>query len=347
MRVLSFVAITAVLGSMMAPSALADGRNPGSVLIFTVHRSGPDFFTVISVTNSDTTPATPFSFGGSIGLHYEYANAVPNTNPSDPDAPFLPLNCVVFNRHEFLTPADHLSVVTACHNAVSPGGQEGFLVVSAEDPAQFDAAADHDFLMGSELVINSSGGVYSLNAIPFIADPRNNSSALRNDNGNGILDFDGAELEAIPDVLYIDSFVALAGSQLALLNLTGSPTDVNTVQFTVWNDNEFALSSTRIFRCWFDQPLHLVSPLFEESYLKNSTPHDPSELSLVCGSPTTVETGWARIDSVDVSTSGGLPVSSDGAILGSISAGKTSLIDGGHLLWESEAVQTNGKAFAP
>jgi len=362
MRAFASLLGAAVLVGALAPATLANGRNPGSVLIYTVQRSGPEDFTVISVTNSNTTPMTPNSFGGSVGLHYEYANVVENTDPLDPDAPFLPLNCVVFNRHEFLTPADHLSVVTACHNAVSPGGQEGFLVVSAEDPAQFDVAVDHDDLMGSELVINASGGMYSINAIPFeglpetICDDGREGDDCQDPlfvggptdlNNNGALDFDDFEYEPIPDVLSIDSYIALAGSQLALLSLTGSPSDVNTVQFTVWNDNEFALSSTRVFKCWFDQPLDLVSPLFEESFLKNSTPHDPSELALVCGSGTTVETGWARIDSVDVSSMGGLPVSSDGALLGSISAGPTSVIDGARLLWESQQTQTNGRAFAP
>jgi len=358
MRILLCVAGAGLLLASLAPAALADGRNPGSVLIYTVQRSGPDDFTVVSVTNGDTRPMTPNSFGGAIGLHYEYANVVENTDPSHPDAPFLPLNCVVFNRHEFLTPADHLSVVTACHNAVSPGGQEGYLVVSAEDPGSFDRAVAHDFLMGSELVINASSGMYSINAVPFRAaadaadacggDCRQSLVHPSTDmNGNGQLDFDGWEYEPVSDVLYVDAFLALAGSQLALLNLTGGSTAVNTVPFTVWNDNEFALSSTRIFKCWFDEPLTAVSPLFEESFLKGSTPHDPSEFSVNCGGQTTIESGWARIDSVDVSSTGGFPVDSDGALVGSISAGPTSVIDGGRLLWESVTKQTNGTAFSP
>jgi hypothetical protein len=335
----------ALVAGMLAPVGMANGRNPGSVLIYPVQRSGPVYLTIISVTNTNTQPTTPSDFGGAINLHYQYANSIKNTqDPAvNPDAPFLPLNCIIFNRFELLTPADHLSVVTSCHNAVSPGGQEGFLVISATDPADFGEAISFDYLIGSELVVNAAGGMYSINAIPFEAIPGRGLATDLNDNQE--LDFDNMEYEGIPDLLYIDSFVALAGSQLALLNLTGGPRDINTVQFTVWNDNEFALSSTRIFNCWFDQPLHLVSPLFAEEFLKNSTPHDPDELRLQCNKPGTVETGWALLDSVDVSTSGGLPVSDDGAILGSISTGPYTFLDGGHLLWESTVLQTNGVAF--
>ena len=39
---------------------------------------------------------------------------------------------------------------------------------------------------------------------------------------------------------------------------------------------------------------------------------------------------------------GGTLISGNGAILGSITAGPTSLIDGGRLLWESHETQDNG-----
>ena len=82
-------------------------------------------------------------------------------------------------------------------------------------------------------------------------------------------------LTQVPERLYIDSYVALAGSQLALLNLTGDETACNELYFSVWNDNERALSATLRFQCWFDQPLSVVSPLFRDSFLA-SLPNDPS-----------------------------------------------------------------------
>ena len=341
MKCLHILCVTALTALVLAPSALADGRKPGSVLVFPVHRSGPAFTTIVSVTNTNVLPMTPVSFGGATMVHYEYANMVPN--PIDVQ---IPLGCVVFDRYEFLTPADTLSVLTACHNAFAPGGQEGYLVVSAQNPSLFNTPWDFDWLMGSELVINASGGMYSINAVPFRGVP----GAFMNTDVNldGALDFDGVEYEGIPDLLYMDSFIALAGSQLALVNLTGGPMATNMLYFDVWNDNEYPMSTTKVMGCWFDQPLVNVSPLFAESFLKNNTPHDPDELAINCNnSGGGVETGWARIESVGVFLPGGTMFASDGALLGCITAGATSFIDGGHLLWESDALQFNGKAFAP
>jgi hypothetical protein len=337
---LKFLSLAALLAVVLAPPVLADGRKPGSVLVFPVQRSGSTFITIVSVTNTNTLPMTPVSFGGATTVHYEYANTV--FNPADPQ---IPLNCVIFDRYEFFTPADTFSVLTTCHNAVSLTGQEGYLVVSAQNPSLFDVPWDFDYLVGSELVLNASGGMYSVNAIPFRG--LTGDFAPTDVNQNGALNFDGVEYEPVPDFLYIDSFIALAGSQLALINLTGGPMATNTLYFDVWNDNEFPLSTTKLMGCWFDQPLVNVSPLFTESFLKNSTPHDPAELDLTCTGVGGIETGWARIDSIGVFLPGGQPVSSDGAILGCITAGVSTVIDGGHLLWESDALQLNGVAFEP
>ncbi|MHC5209276.1 MAG: SdrD B-like domain-containing protein [Planctomycetota bacterium] len=339
-----------------APHVLASAREPGSAGIFTVQRSGlqPEggavpFFTIVSVTNTNLAPATPFSVGGSTNVHYQYVNTV--ANPADP---FKPLGCSVFDRIEFLTPGDTLSILTSCHNATA-GAQQGYLVVSAQDPSQFDVDWSFNHLIGSELVVNGSGGVY---ALPMIAlqgltgagadgVPHPTDDVLFGGDGDGQMDFDGKEYSAVPDVLMIDSFVALAGSQLALINLTGSVTATNTVLISAWNDNEFPMSVTLEFRCWFDQPLSAVSPLFTQAFLENATPHDPGELDLTCNGTGNVETAWARIDSVGVKDAGGSPVDEDGAMLGSVTTGPTSLIDGGRLLWESFERQSNGTFLQP
>jgi hypothetical protein len=342
MKALPLVAATALIASALAPNALADGRKPGSVLVYPVHRSGSghQFFTVVCVTNINRTPQNPNSFGGSTGVWFEYVNVRPNAAD-----PFKPLGCSIFDRHEFLTPADTLCVLTSCHNATFGTGQEGYLVVSAEDPSRAPGARwSHNHLIGSAMVVSGSGVVYSTEAIPFKSPLR---SGDRTDlNNNFRIDFDGWEYEEIPDQLYIDSFVALGGSQLALLNLTGSPRDCNTVYFAVWNDNEFALSTTLVFSCWFDQPLVNISTLFSESFLR-STPHDPHELDINCDGVGDIETGWACIDSIDVSQPGGASISYDGAMLGCITAGVTTVVSGGRLLWESYDTQNNGEFRRP
>jgi hypothetical protein len=340
MKTTCILAAAALTAGLFAPNAVADGRKPGSVLIYTVHRSGPTFFTIISVTNTNTYKASPNSLGGTTDVHYEYANA-----NSVPGMPFMPDGCNIVDRVETLTPADTLSVLTACHNATSPNGQEGYLVVSALDPVKSHPWS-HNYLVGSEFVVSASGVVYSMEAIPFTS-PVSKQSPIGTDlDGDGILDFDGIEYEAAPAYLIIDAFVAIAGSQLALLNLTGSDRDKNKIKFTAYNDNEFLLSDTREFACWFDQPLVTVSAIFQEAFLKG-TPHDPQELDISCTGVGRLETGWAMIDSISVKTPGGTLIDPDGVILGSITAGQFTNFDGGRLLWESEEVQKNGGAFNP
>ena len=137
---------------------------------------------------------------------------------------------------------------------------------------------------------------------------------------------------------------ALANSQLALINFTGGPFIENTLFFEVYNDNELPLSATLRFRCWFDQPLSQVSPLFTEANLANF-PNDLEELDLNCDGVGELETGWFTVRSTGTWFSGGQQQSPDGAILGSITAGDQSL-RGGRLLFERGA-QPNGAFRTP
>lgn len=335
----------AALAATCAPAAFADGVKHGSVLIYPVQRSGDDerkadgkngddFVTIVNVTNCNLTPQTPTSFGGSTNVHYQYVNTVYNEKN-----PFQPLACTIFNRTEFLTPADTLSVLTTCHNAFSGDGQQGYLVVSAQDPGKFQVEWSFNHLLGSELVINGSGGMYRMNAIPFDAKPL---EGLATDlNGNKELDFDDNEYEGIPEVLYLDSFLAVSDSRLALLNLTGGADALAVVQILAWNDNEFPLSATVIFKCWFDQRLKNVNPLFDDDFLADNTPEDESELDVTCDNDDDYETGWAIIDGI-VANSPFVAPKANPALLGAITAGPECLVDGGDRLWESAAKQTNG-----
>jgi hypothetical protein len=339
MRALRCLSVTALAALLLTPAALAGGRNPGSVLVYPVQRSGPHFFTIISVTNSNLLPSTPFAFGGATNAHFEYVNTTQNFAD-----PLVPTSCVIFDRVEYLTPADTLSVVTKCHNAFNPAGQSGYLVITAENPGLFDTPWSHNYLMGSALVVNSSGGMYSIGAIPFNAIPPEheptdigNPFVFPPTDPNGQVDFNDQEYEKVADKLYIDSFLALGGSQLALINLEGGPTARNTLRFDIWNDNEFQLSVTRVMGCWFDVQLTTISTLFSHNFLSLNTPNDPDELDINCNGIDDLETGWATIESLNVSYLGGQFIASDGALLGAITAGGATSIDGGELLWESVA----------
>lgn len=324
----------ALVASVLAPAALADGRNPGSVLIYPIHRSGlfngsevpSNFFTVVSVTNSNVSPVS-----GATNVQFDYVNTI--ENPLDSQ---LPLDCFVVDRVENLTPADTLSVLTSCHNAA--GGQEGYLVVTAQNPSLFKTAWSFNYLMGSELVVTSLGGVYSINAIPFEAKAAQGDPT--DTDGDGQLDFDDVEYEGVPETLYIDSFIALGKSSLTLLNLTGGTQFTALVKFDIFNDNEFPLSATKTFRCWFEEKLEDVSLVFQESFLANNTPNDPIELDTNCNNDDNLETGWAIINGIVANSN--VESIPNPALLGAITAGPANGIDGGRLLWESAAKQFNG-----
>lgn len=339
MRLTSTLLATLAMASFTT-DALAGGREPGSLLIYPVHRSAGAvsagtqvFFTLVSVTNTNLNPATILSLGGTTNVHFYYVNVARN-----PLNPFEPFGCSLFDRVEVLTPADSLTVLTGCHNATF-GGQEGYLVVAAEDPTLFQTAWSHNHLLGSELVLGSSGISYSISAIALQSPVA--AGQPTDVNTNQAYDFDGVEYEALPDQLYLDSFVAVSQSALALVSLTGTDADKHRVLLSVWNDYEFPLSATVEFKCWFEERLTRISTLFSESFLA-STPNDPSELDVDCDGVNDFETGWAVIESLGVRNPGGTLLTNDGALVGALTTGVATVINGGRLLGESAAKQTNG-----
>lgn len=336
-RTLTKFLVPGIAALTLAPAVMADGREPGSVLIYPIHRSSfgtPAFFTALSVTNINLTPVTPANqLGGSTNIKWEYVNVIPGPTNN------LPLDCQVIDIVEFLTPADTRTVLTNCHNAAP--GQEGYVVVTAQDPNAFSTAWSHNFLIGSELVVNAFNGTYSLEAIPFdaLAAFHNPTDA----DGDGQLDFDNVEYEGVPDELYLDVFYGVPFSSLTLINLTGGFQHTANVRFDVWNDNEKALSATLAFKCWIEEPLNLISLVFDGQFLAGVQPNDPTEVDLNCDGVGELETGWARIRGQNASSSTeSIP---DPALLGALTAGPIGPISGGHLLHESKAKQTNGDFF--
>src|SRR5262249_14752132 len=61
--ILSAALLAAMFSSDVA--AQGPGRTPGSVLFYPIHRSGPAYFTVVAVTNTNTQPKTLATYGGS------------------------------------------------------------------------------------------------------------------------------------------------------------------------------------------------------------------------------------------------------------------------------------------
>jgi len=327
--------VAAAMGLALVSPSSADGLNPGSVLVYPFQRSefpfGGSAFTIVVVTNTNLLPITPVNgLGGSTNVHFEFVNVVP-----DPNNPKLPFDCVIADRIELLTPADTRAFLTSCVNGTA--GAEGYLVATALDPDTFADAWSHNYLVGSELVLNPSGALYYVNAIPFSSPLQ--QGALTDLDADGQLDFDGNEYEGVPDLLYIDQFTGLMNSSLALINLSGGTAFTANVAFDVWNDNEFALSATLAFRCWAECRLSEISVVFSQPFLANNTPNDPADLDIDCDNVNDLETGWARIRGLNHSS----PVEScpDAALLGAIS-NQLPVANGGRRLWESKEKQLDG-----
>ncbi len=323
-----------------------DGRKPGSVLVYPIHRSGPNF-TILTVTNTALEPQTPFMLGGGTSIAWRFINIVPGTSP------LLPLDCRLVERFAYLTPGDTTAVMAGCQNATP--NEEGFVLLSAQDPNSFKTDWSHNFLVGNEIVVNEAGGLYVLEAIPF-RSPQPRGSHTDADvpelatsglgDADGEIDFDGIEYEGVPDHLYADSFLALPGSSLTLLNLSGGAYFTAAVGLDIWNDAEHPMSFQFQFRCWFEEELVDLSPIFGQQHLSLNTPNDPTGLDLDCDGIGDVETGWFRVRGVQYFSD--VDSCLNPALLGAITSGPSTypaVIDGGLLLWESDEVQLNGDFF--
>ena len=325
-------AVAALSALLLAAPALGDGLEPGSVLVFPVHTSVGSDFTAVAVTNLDLVPATPVNgLGGTTSLHYEFVNVI-----DTPGQPGFAQSCFVSDRVETLTPGDTRVATTACDD---PGANRGYLVVSALDPNAFDRPWSHNRLVGSELVITFEGGLHVYNAVPFRAlAPKGSATDA---DGDGQLDFDGVEYEGLPDMLFLDSFLADTFQGLTLLSFSGGSSFTANVRMDVLNDNEQALSATVAFRCWISQPLVEYSLVFDPFFLRQSTLQDPEEFDIDCRVQTggEIETGWARIRGSNHASSA--QTCPDVALLGALGQGSLDKA-GARRLWESRERQLDG-----
>src|SRR5690606_22706746 len=107
--------------------------------------------------------------------------------------------CNEFDRTEFLTGCDTLTLLTGVHN---PGHLRGYVYAFAVTDMREPIAFDH--LVGQLLVVNSIDSLdYSMNAVGF----RGIGDGVFTDlDGDGILDLDGVEYAMAPDQILIPRF---------------------------------------------------------------------------------------------------------------------------------------------
>jgi hypothetical protein len=330
MRRITIASLALMGAASLAPAALADGREPGSLLIYPTVQSQlgvPAVFNVVSVTNTNRQGS------GETDVHFEYVNVKASGNP------FLFADCVIADRVETLTPADTLSVLTSCHNGGASIAQPtvGYLVVSAMNPNEIDTYWSFNHLIGSEQVVSAAGGMYSLNAIPFLSAQADGADTDADQDGRR--DFDGTEYEGIADELYIDSYVGALGGNLVLLSLTGGEYLTN-VNFVIYNDDEFQLSAQYSFSCWTNTPLADISGFFTDLGLK-TTVNDARELDITCDGVGDLETGWAIVRPTTALSITSANIANP-AVLGALVNDVNPMFKNGRLLWESATKQFNG-----
>ena len=307
--------LTAVAGLGMASQALADGRNPGSLLVYPEFDNRDGVVTLLTVTNTDAD-------GEDVKVEFKYIGRYNWLG--------FEINCEEFNRTETLTANDTLSLITNFHN---PQYEQGYVYVFAKEGVD---GIQHDALIGNVMTVDGLLAFeYSVNPFAY--------NHLGASDGDGLRDLDGVEYEGTPDELYVPRFLGQGGpykSELILIGLTGGAAFDTTVDFLIYNDNEEVFTSECIFYCWDPVTLLHISVIFDNDFLQLFTNNDPAEM---LGVPL-IETGWIRMWGA-VATSSSLSIQ-DPSVLGMLveRIGNRGAAD---LPWESAgAKRTNGKLLA-
>jgi len=291
MRLPKFALLAAALCATfgLTSSALANGRNPGSLLLYPEFDNRNSDLTLVTVTNTHTG-VNGDGTDGSVKVHFIYIGRY-NQN-------YQTLACLETDRSEVLTANDTYTVVTSFHN---PNHAQGYLYVFAQDPVTGRAIA-FNYLIGNVVTMEGITALeYSMN--PFAFKGIGNLEGETDLDNDGIRDLDGEEYEPVPDEIYIPRFIGSSGnygrnfsngqsydSELILINLSGGTAFDSIVNFWVYNDNEEAFSAQYQFRCWDRVKLHNINGVFTQNFLK-TTNHDIDE---IVGANTT-ESGWIRV----------------------------------------------------
>jgi hypothetical protein len=265
-----------------APNALAEGREPGSLLIYPEFDNRVGDVTMLTVTNVNTDfqhdPVTNLP-RGTVKVHFIYIGVVDSLGNAIP--------CLEVDREVTLTPGDTFTFLTRSHN---PQQQQGFMYAYAVHPTR-NVPIDFDYLIGNALFINGINAIdYSTNPISLEAETGGDTDS----DSDGNRDLDGNEYERLPDEIKIPRFLASGGvlrSELILLGLSGGAAFQTVADFLVYNDNEEVLSAQRQFRCWERVPLDVISGIFTQAFLV-TTNHAANEPL----GATARESGWIHID---------------------------------------------------
>ncbi len=237
---------------------------PASALIFPLFDSAPDRGTLISVTNTNSSRVSCGNtfLSGDIALHYTYYNNDVNGN------------CYEFDRVEYLTPGDTLTVVADDHN---PEMDEGWLWIETLDPETYEPIT-FNHIIGSAIIVESgSNFLWSYTPYAFqsvVTAPCDGfelpcgaqTRCINDIDGEVDADFDGTEFIPFPDSLLLDGFF-----EEGLKNITNELTLMTTREFVdtnlqvlIWNNSETRFSQGFSFECHYRGPLSDISQIVND-----------------------------------------------------------------------------------
>jgi hypothetical protein len=278
--------LTALAGLGMASQAMADGRNPGSLLLYPEFDNRAGVVTVVTVTNTDAV-------GEDVDVEFVYIGRYDDQGDID---------CEEFNRTTTLTANDTITLITNFHN---PQHEQGYLYVFARDGVNSPIA--HNWLIGQVMTVDGLDAFeYSVNAVAY-------EGINPEVDNNGLRKLDGSQYEMNAGEILVPRFLGQGlnyNSELILIGLTGGAQFTTVVDFLIYNDNEEEFSAEYSFYCWERVHLLDISLIFENQFLQDFTNHDANE---ILGAPH-IEAGWFRMVGAQASsTSTTLP---DPAIYG-------------------------------
>ncbi len=256
----------------------ADRRAAGSLLLFPEYDNRAGVLTLLTVTHVDCDAT------GDLAVEFIYIDEQ---------------DCSEFNRTEFLTPCDTLSLLTLAHN---PERERGYVYAFAKD-AITGAPIAANALIGSSLILSGLEAFeYSTNPVVFQGLGAAGGTDV---DGDGWLDLDGIEYSQVPDSLLIPRFLGQSSgdvkadsgggqlrSELVMIGLTGGVEFDTTLDFLIYNDNEEVFSAEHTFHCWEKRALIEISGIFGNEFLTNWTNNHPAEILGAAGR----ESGWFRVD---------------------------------------------------
>jgi hypothetical protein len=257
---------------LAALPAAADGRNPGSLLVFPEYDHSSGRQTLVTITNAKLDAA--------VRVHFKYVSGEPATR------------CLLTNSFEDLTPGDSVTVLTGTHSPAL--FKRGFLYVLAVDatgtPISFNHLAGDAVRLDGTLTLQHT-------VAPFTFRSPRPLGAQTDGDGDGVLDLDDGEYEQAPGRMLVPRFLGqtpgAAGyeSDVVFLALSGGLQFTTIAEIVIYNDDEDPFSAQHSFACWEKRPLLEVSEVFGNAFLQ-ATSHAAPE---VLGWPQR-EAGWFWVD---------------------------------------------------